>query len=189
VATPTDVASSFVDAGDSAPALLDTPEGDLPWEDAHTEDTPSTDIPPLEVIDDAVDVERIGDTYALVAEAHQGTKLYVSETPTDWHYLGFLTQNSGGDYDAFGQVTPHLVLKGGDAVALFVGGASDVCWCKNRVAVYFPQDDVAGCNACLGDLFSCQQACEGNDSTYGFCGAPGSTDPGACCTCCDGWDC
>jgi len=144
---------------------------------------------PVVLHEGAVDVERVDDTYVLVSEAHQGTKLYVSETPTDWHYLGFVTENSGSPYDAFGQVTPHLVVKDGDAVALFVGGASDSCWCKNRLAVYFPQGDVAGCSACSGQELSCQQACEGNGTTYGFCGTPGSTDPGACCVCCDDWDC
>ena len=137
----------------------------------------------------AVDVDRVDDQYVLLAESHQGTRLYVADTPTDWHDVGLLFELSGQPYDVFGQVTPHVVLRDEIAVAIFFGGASDQCWCRNRIALATMSDDLSGCRACLDGQDSCQAACEGQGTAFGFCGAPGSTDPNVCCHCCDQWAC
>lgn len=133
----------------------------------------------------AVDVSRFEDLYVLLSEGFGGTHLFVSATGFDWQYRGLVLGLSGSAYDAFGQVTPHLVYDptSGAPVALLYGGASDGCWCKNRVSIAFAGADIPGCAACLAGAFSCQQACELGGSDTGWCGAPGSANADACCTC------
>jgi hypothetical protein len=144
---------------------------------------------PVLLNEGAVDVDRVGDTYVLLSEGYQGTKLFSSLNGLDWSYEGMVLELSGQAWDTYGQVTPHLLVHDGEARAIFVGGASDSCWCKNRVGVAFPNEDVAGCSQCIVNVLSCQHACSANGFLYGFCGAPGSTTSSACCTCCPNWDC
>ncbi len=144
---------------------------------------------PVVLHEGAIDVDRVGAWYVMLAESGSGTRLYVAKDPVSWQYVGFRWGKSGAAYDAYGQVTPFLLVDGGAAVAVFFGGASDSCWCKNRIAVAFPGVDVAGCAGCLAGQPSCQAACDAAGSALGLCGAPGSVDPDACCTCCDNWAC
>ena len=138
---------------------------------------------PVVLHEGAVDVDRVGEWYVMLTEAGDGTKLYVAKDPTTWQYVGYLWNKSGAGYDAFGQVTPFLLSEQGAALAVYFGGASDPCWCKNRIAVAFPGQDVAGCADCLAGQPSCQAACEAAGNSTGVCGNPGSTDSGACCVC------
>jgi hypothetical protein len=131
----------------------------------------------------AVDVQHLGSWYVLLTEGQDGTHLYVAKEPTKWQDRGLLLAKSGQPYDAFGQVTPHLVHDGETPIALLYGGASSSCWCKNRIAAAFYHAGPASCGACLGGQPSCQAACEGNQATSGVCGHPGSTDGSQCCTC------
>jgi len=144
---------------------------------------------PVVLNEGAVDVDRVDDQYVLLAESHQGTKLYVADSPLAWHFVGLLLELSGQPYDSFGQVTPHLVVRDRIASAIFLGGASDQCWCHNRIAIALMADDISGCHACLNGQDSCQAACEAHGTDFGFCAEPGSTDPNACCACCDQWAC
>jgi len=144
---------------------------------------------PIVLHEGAVDVDFVDGVYVLFAEAHGGTRQYVSEDRIQWHEKGMVFQTTGDAWDAYGQVTPHLVVHDGEAKGIFVGGASDSCWCKNRIGVAFLNGDKPGCSQCLAGPPSCQAACEGNGSTYGFCAAPGSTDVNACCGCCNNWSC
>ena len=144
---------------------------------------------PVVLNEGAVDVDRVGQWYVMLAESGNGTKLYVAKDPVNWKYVGYLFNKSGQGYDAFGQVTPFLLVEGGQATGVYFGGASDVCWCKNRIGVAFPGADVAGCKVCLSGAASCQSACNGAGYSLGLCGAPGSADPSACCSCCNDWDC
>ena len=144
---------------------------------------------PVVLNEGAIDVDRVGDWYVMLAESGQGTKLYVAKDPLTWKYVGMMWGKSGQPYDAYGQVTPFLLTDGGQAKAIYFGGASDSCWCKNRIAVAFPGPDVAGCSKCVAGVDSCQPACAGAGFQFGFCGAPGSNNPDACCHCCNDWEC
>jgi hypothetical protein len=131
----------------------------------------------------AVDVDRVSDWYVLLAENQTGTLLFVGKSPTAWSYRGYLFEKSGQTFDAYGQVTPFLLVKDGQAVAVFFGGASHSCWCKNRIGIALPSDDIPGCLGCLVGHPSCQAACEAGGKSGGLCGTPGSTNPDVCCAC------
>ena len=118
----------------------------------------------------AIDVDRVGDWYVMLAESGQGTRMYVAKDPLSWQYLGQLFGLSGQGYDAYGQVTPFLLTDNGTAKAIFYGGASSSCWCINRIAVAF-----------LGDG-NCAASCEGK-----ICGGDGCG--GSCGGCPDGQTC
>ena len=133
----------------------------------------------------AIDVDRDSGLYVMVAEAVDGTLGWVGSDPVTWSTQGRIFPRSGQPYDAYGQVTPHLVVDEGALVAIMFGGASDGCWCHNRVGIAWPGSvpTSPGCDGCLGGVASCQEACELAGLGGGACGAPGSTDPAACCAC------
>jgi len=144
---------------------------------------------PVVMNEGAVDVEHFGEWYVMLTESGSGTNLYVAKDPLKWQSVGQILAKSGAGYDQFGQVTPFLYVEDDQPKALFFGGASDVCWCKNRVGLALMGQDIAGCSGCLAEQPSCQGACGEAGFTFGFCGQPGSDDPGACCACCHDWDC
>ena len=123
----------------------------------------------------AVDVDRVGDWYVLLSEGHSGTHLFVAKDPLSWHPRGLIWSNSGQPWDQFGQVTPFLLTAGGKAVAVFFGGASDGCWCKNRIAVAWPTEDTCE-PTCLG-VHCGSDGCGGS---CGTCGAGMSCIEGKC---------
>ena len=133
----------------------------------------------------AVDVDRVGDWYVLLSESGNGTLLFVAKNPAEWTSLGQLFGKSGQGYDAYGQVTPFLLVDGGAAKAILFGGASHSCWCKNRIALALPDGspDIEGCNGCLVGYSDCDSACAAAGNSGGWCAAPGSQDPSACCAC------
>jgi hypothetical protein len=98
--------------------------------------------------------------------------------------------SNGVGWEAYGHVTPFVYTKDGSRFdALLFGGASDDCWCRNRVGQAlptsdaFPADPDSGCEGCVDDS-DCTEACrDGGYGADGVCAAPGSTDPGACCAC------
>ncbi|NUN12052.1 MAG: hypothetical protein HUU55_00295 [Myxococcales bacterium] len=137
----------------------------------------------------AVDVAKVGDFFVLLAEGGDGTHMYLAKNPFQWQYRGLLLAKSGATYDKFGQVTPTLIGSGLDHPAILFGGASDPCWCKNRIALALLGPDIAGCSSCLAGQPSCQAACNNQDKAVGVCGAPGSINPSACCSCCDNLTC
>ena len=118
----------------------------------------------------AVDVDRVGDWYVLLSEAGNGTNLFVAKDPLKWTSLGPIWGKSGEAWDQFGQVTPFLLTANGKAVAILFGGASDACWCKNRIALAWPDDN------------SCEPACAGAECGPDGCG-------GSCGKCPDGEKC
>ena len=147
---------------------------------------------PIVLYEGAIDVQRVGGFYVMLAEGHNSTNHYTSFDGLDWQNEGTIFEKSGNSYDAFGQVTPHLVMQQGNPVAIFFGGASDVCWCKNRIAVAFPAGTqisdpgpIEGCSGCLNGFPDCASACQGGGFATGVCALPGSTDPSACCSCSD----
>ncbi|MBM4392041.1 MAG: hypothetical protein FJ090_13045 [Deltaproteobacteria bacterium] len=148
---------------------------------------------PLVVGAGAVDVDRVADTWVLLHEGHSGTSALTSADGLSWCDQGQIFSLTGQSWDAYGQVTPFLYTRDGSSFdALLFGGASDVCWCRNRVGQALPDgiaptaDPDAGCEACV-DESDCTQACrDGGYGVDGVCAVPGSTDPGACCACVSG---
>lgn len=138
----------------------------------------------------AVDVERIADTYVMVQESGSGTLAATSADGVTWCDQGLVMGLTGAGWDAYGQVTPFLWSRDGARVdALLFGGASDACWCRNRIGQAlpagdpYPADPDAGCGACV-DGSDCTEACrDGGYGVDGLCASPGSADPAACCAC------
>ncbi len=138
----------------------------------------------------AVDVARIADTWILLHEGHTGTWAQTSADGIAWCDQGQVFGLTGASWDRYGQVTPFIHSADGTRLdALLFGGASDPCWCRNRIGLALPQgvslpdDPDAGCGACVA-ASDCTQACrDGGHGVDGFCAVPGSTDPGACCAC------
>jgi predicted GH43/DUF377 family glycosyl hydrolase len=148
---------------------------------------------PLVLNQGAVDVERIANTYVMVAEAQNGSWAFSSADGLQWCEQGQIFGLTGQSWDAYGQVTPFVLSKDGSRWdALYFGGASDACWCHNRIGQVLPEGDILaedpdlGCGACVG-ASDCTQACrEGGYGVDGFCAVSGSTDPNACCACVGG---
>ena len=136
----------------------------------------------------AVDVELIGETFVMLREAHDGTYAATSADGITWCDAGSLVGLSGRPFDTFGQVTPFVASWTGDFDALLYGGASDDCWCHNRVAQLYPAgvaappDPNAGCGGCTSR--NCTEDCRAAGfGIEGLCAHPGSTEPGRCCAC------
>ena len=123
---------------------------------------------PILLNEGAVDVARVGDWYVLLSESGSGTNLFVAKDPLDWHPLGLIWNKSGAAWDQYGQVTPFLLTANGKAVAIFFGGASDSCWCKNRIAMAWPGEAI--CEP------SCAGAECGPDGCGGSCGSCPSSE-------------
>ena len=90
----------------------------------------------------AVDVERVGDAYVLLAESGTGTRWYTSPDGVSWTFQGMLFGLSGEVYDRAGQVTPMAYVEDGAWVAVYFGGAKEPNWNRNRIAVAFAQKRV-----------------------------------------------
>ena len=143
---------------------------------------------PIVLNEGAIDVARLGSGYVMLAENHTGTRYYTSSDRVTWQSHGFIIETSGSAYDQFGQVTPHLLVDENEVKALFYGGATQSCWCKNRIAVAFPEGTEVvgtpqGCQGCLQGLSSCVEACEIAGFSEGVCAEPNSIDPNNCCAC------
>ncbi len=139
----------------------------------------------------AIDVDRVGNQYILLAEGGDATHRYNAPDPVSWSYQGKTLGPSGESYDQFGQVTPFLYVEDCQLIGVFYGGASDACWCKNRIAAAWPDGEepdpgtppAGGCSGCLGSFSTCTAACQAAGKASGTCANPGSTDPSACCAC------
>jgi len=136
----------------------------------------------------AVDVDVVGGTYVMLREAGDGTYSATSRDGVVWCDQGRLIGLSGQPFDQYGQVTPFIMSLSGGFDALLYGGASDSCWCHNRIALLLPAgidapaDPNAGCDGCTSR--NCTEDCRGAGfGVEGYCAHPGSTDPGVCCAC------
>lgn len=150
---------------------------------------------PLVLNAGAVDVEYVTSgsqpTWVMVREGGSGVFASTSGDGVTFCDQGQISTLSGSAWDAYGQVTPFLWKDAaGQLASLWVGGASDACWCHNRIGALlgsglsWPADPSAGCGACLGGSPDCTTACRaGGYGVEGYCANPGSTDPGACCAC------
>lgn len=137
----------------------------------------------------AVDVKKVGGVYVMLRESGQGTYWATSKDGIHcWKNRGQLFGKSGKPYDAHGQVTPFLQVVSGQVKAVWFGGAKVSTWNENRIAVAYPSGTTVpaggGCTACVPAGWSCSAACQNASAgAKGTCGAPGSTNPSACCAC------
>lgn len=83
----------------------------------------------------AVDVVRDGDRWVMLIESREGVLWGTSPDGFRWRRRGMLQPIRGVADDAFGYVTPHLVLLPGEPGYLFVGAASRTSWDGNRVGL------------------------------------------------------
>jgi hypothetical protein len=134
-------------------------------------------------------VKKVGGVYVMLREAGDGTYSATSVDGLCWVDRGRLFGKSGGAYDAFGQVTPFLLVEQDQATAVYFGSASVATWDKNRIAIAHAtaaEPPVSGCTGCMAPGLTCAEACAANGSSdYGTCGSPGSQTPGSCCACAD----
>jgi hypothetical protein len=134
----------------------------------------------------AIDVKKVGGVYVMVREGGDGTYWATSADGLCWVDRGKLFGLSGKAYDAYGQVTPFLHVEGDALKGVWFGGASVNTWNKNRIAVAWGVSPPAGggCSGCTTAGWTCSTACkQAGGGVHGACGAPGSQNPGACCTC------
>jgi hypothetical protein len=82
-----------------------------------------------------VDVKRIGGRLVMACESRDGTRFATSNDGLAWTDQGLLVAKSGTDIDAFGHVTPNLLVDAdGQADWLYVGGARAATWDRNVIA-------------------------------------------------------
>ena len=82
-----------------------------------------------------VDVKRVGGRLVMLSESGDGTRWATSPDGVTWTDGGMLAGRSGAAVDAFGHVTPCLLLDpAGGRHRLFVGAASAATWDRNRIA-------------------------------------------------------
>jgi hypothetical protein len=137
----------------------------------------------------AVDVEKIGNTFIAVYESHVGTYAQSSANGLQWCEQGLILGLSGQSWEAFGQVTPFIFKDQGIFKGLYFGGASNACWCKNRIGLatsldfQVGSDPDIGCGLCVANS-DCTQACrDGGYGVEGLCAVPGSSEAQSCCAC------
>ena len=84
----------------------------------------------------AVDVQRFGNDYVMLYESGAGTILAISSDGIQWTDRGIFLPKSTSVIDAFGHVTPFLLVgsKTSDN-QIFFGAASAATWDRNRIAV------------------------------------------------------
>lgn len=83
-----------------------------------------------------VDVQRVGTSLVMLYESREGTRFAVGTDGIAWTDRGLLLRKSGHAVDAFGHVTPCLLV---DATKhrhrLFFGAAAAETWDRNKIAV------------------------------------------------------
>jgi hypothetical protein len=82
-----------------------------------------------------VDVKRIDGRLVMAYESRDGTRFATSNDGLAWTDEGLLVPKSGTDIDAYGHVTPNLLVDAdGQARWLYVGGARAATWDRNVIA-------------------------------------------------------
>jgi len=84
----------------------------------------------------AVDVKRFGDRLVMLYESREGTRLASSRDGTHWTNHGLLAAKSGRRHDAYGHVTPFLLIDPDRQVhELYVGASAAESWDRNAIGV------------------------------------------------------
>jgi hypothetical protein len=84
-----------------------------------------------------VDVKRVGDRYVMACESQRGTRLATSADGVTWAYHGPWVPKSEQAFEAYGNVTPFLLVRPDrHEVTLFFGAAASLAWDQNSIAVH-----------------------------------------------------
>lgn len=82
-----------------------------------------------------VDVKRVGSRLIMVYESRNGTRVASSNDGMAWTDNGWLVRKSG-TIDAFGHVTPNLLIDSDGRIRrLYIGAATAPTWDRNVIAV------------------------------------------------------
>lgn len=83
-----------------------------------------------------VDVKRLGTRLLMAYESRDGTGLATSKDGIAWIDSGLLVEKSGTPVDAFGHVTPNLMVDAdGEIRRIYIGAAQAATWDHNVIAV------------------------------------------------------
>lgn len=83
-----------------------------------------------------VDVKRLGTRLLMAYESRDGTGLATSKDGIAWIDAGLLVEKSGTPVDAFGHVTPNLMVDAdGEIRRIYIGAAQAATWDHNVIAV------------------------------------------------------
>ncbi len=86
----------------------------------------------------AVDVKRVGSGYIMLGSGFHDMPYWTGVSETEWVARGTFLSLSGNSYDSHGQVTPMIFLnEQKEWSAIYFAGASDACWCKNRIGLVY----------------------------------------------------
>jgi len=81
----------------------------------------------------AVHVSRLGNGFVMVYESHAGTQFGVSKDGVVWKRGGILVEKAS-TFEAFGHVTPFLLMEGNAKPLLYFGAAREGTWDVNCMA-------------------------------------------------------
>lgn len=83
-----------------------------------------------------VDVKRVGTRLIMAYESRKGTGVAISKDGIAWTDAGLLIGKSGRKVDAFGHVTPNLLIDpDGEIRRIYIGAARAATWDRNVIAV------------------------------------------------------
>lgn len=83
-----------------------------------------------------VDVKRLGTRLLMAYESRGGTGLSTSKDGIAWTDTGLLIKKSGMPVDAFGHVTPNLMVEADGTIRrIYIGAARAATWDHNVIAV------------------------------------------------------
>lgn len=92
-----------------------------------------------------VDVKRLGTRLVMVYESRDGTGLATGTDGIKWSDEGLLVAKSGTKVDAFGHVTPNLLVDAdGKVRRLYVGAAAAATWDRNCIVMLKAPTDRLG---------------------------------------------
>ncbi|MBN2152746.1 MAG: hypothetical protein JW839_14945 [Candidatus Lokiarchaeota archaeon] len=96
----------------------------------------------------AIDVEHVDGKYVVLEESGSGIWWRTGTNETDFEPEGWLLfGNTGTAFDAYGHVTPFVMVEGGEWVATYTGAATVQGWNRNRIDAWYP---VANITASVG---------------------------------------
>jgi hypothetical protein len=91
----------------------------------------------------AIDVEYINKTYVVVEESGRGIYWRKGTNQTNFEPVARqLFPNINTSFDAYGHVTPFILVENGKWVSTYTGAATVKSWDRNRVDVWYPVKNI-----------------------------------------------
>jgi predicted GH43/DUF377 family glycosyl hydrolase len=95
---------------------------------------------PIVLNSGAIDVEFFDGKYVMVEESGDGILYRIGLNETNFDPTPqWLFKKMGTSYDAYGHVTPFILIIDGKWVATYTGAATVRTWDQNRIAIWYPQ--------------------------------------------------